>query len=69
VAGVLVVSRRAWVQGEVRCPMCGLPLDAERDVVSYFQAAGDPRWAGAHVLHHSCGHTFRMTFVEVKAAG
>jgi hypothetical protein len=69
VAGVFVVSRRDWVQGEVTCPKCGLPLDAERDDVSYFQAAGDPRWAGARVLHRRCGHTFRMTFVEVKAAG
>jgi len=62
----VVVSRRAWVNGEVACPKCSVPLDAERDTITFSQASGETRWSGAKVLHQRCGHAFRVTFTEVK---
>ena len=57
-----VVSRKAWLHGELRCPACGLPLRAHLDLDDYIRVNSDTRATGALVTHRRCGATFRVVF-------
>jgi hypothetical protein len=56
-----IVSRRAWLHGEVLCPSCGLPIE-KRDLDEELPEPGSAQPIGAVVTHRRCGATFRLEF-------
>jgi len=57
-----VVSRKAWLHGEVRCPSCGLHLRSSLDLESYIRSHSDTRATGAIVEHRRWGARFTIEF-------
>jgi RNase P/RNase MRP subunit p30 len=61
-----VVSRKARLHDELRCPSCGLHLSASLDLESYIRSHSDTRATRAIVEHRRCGARFTMTFDDVS---
>ena len=60
--GVLCATLSAWRHGEVACPGCGLPVDAQHDIVEERRTVTSTEPIGALVTHRRCGTPFRIEF-------
>jgi phage terminase large subunit GpA-like protein len=57
------VTLSDWRHGEVECPGCGLPVDAQHDEVEEFRStSSEPD--GAIVRHRCCGARFQIEFAS-----
>jgi hypothetical protein len=61
-----VISRHAWVHGQVRCPNCDLPIDRIRDHGDYLWDDSGARSYGVQGKHERCGAAFRFDFDDVR---
>jgi len=70
-AGVVRATLAAWRHGEVQCPGCGLPVDAEHDAAEELRTVTSSEPWGVLVTHLRCGTPFRIEFdtYRVKQAG
>lgn len=57
-----MVTRTDWLHGLVRCPSCGLSLDAEKDLLDYIHKLGASQPVGVNGKHRRCGTLFTFTF-------
>ena len=55
-----VVSRQDWLHGLVPCPRCGLPLNADHDLVHEIRHLPNPRLVAVGVRHQRCGGKFQL---------
>jgi hypothetical protein len=66
--GVVRATLAALRHGEVACPGCGLPVDAQRDIVEELRTVTSSEPIGALVTHLRCGTPFRIEF-DTNAPG
>jgi hypothetical protein len=60
--GVVRATLAAWRHGEVQCPGCGLPVDAEHDAAEELRTVTSSEPWGVLVTHLRCGTPFRIEF-------
>jgi hypothetical protein len=60
--GTIRISLSDWRHGEVECPGCGLPVDAQHDEVEELRSITSSEPDGAIVTHRHCGAHFQIEF-------